>query len=91
MVVEEKDWNMLRKQKGGGKEWTVHKRCFHLHLPPHLLHPVVLHWDVLVVVVVVVVVVEVVVVEEEEEVVVVVVTGGQEMSFGILGHCPGQL
>jgi len=65
-------------------EWTAHKQCFHLHLPPRLLHPVVLHWDVLVVVVVV---------EEEEEVeeVVVVVIAEQEMSFGILDHCPGQL
>jgi len=40
-----------------------------------------------------VLVVVVVVVEEEEEVEeeVVVVIGEQEMSFGILGHCPGQL
>jgi hypothetical protein len=37
MVVEEKDWSMLRKLKGGGREWTAHKQCLHLPLPPLLL------------------------------------------------------
>jgi hypothetical protein len=38
MVVEEKDWSMLRKLKGGGREWTAHTQCLHLHLLPLLLH-----------------------------------------------------